>query len=420
MRRRTLAIIIAAVVVVAVLVVGVVRAGAQGTPNLPSITVGQLLQNVATKAHDTTALSGEFSWSNDLLGAGSLVSLGGSGGGGPSASLASVLNGGSGRVWLQDGKARIESQSDNGNGDVVAVTNGQTAWVWQAATNTATEYTLPSGAGATASPSPAPSFDPATAISRLIDRLAPTAKLEVSGQAVVAGQDTYTLTLTPTSPLTTFGSITVAIDGHHWVPLQVQVFAKGATKPVVSAGFTSVSYAPVSDGLFTFTPPSGATVVHKDLSNGLQGLRTPGAGQETPRIAGAKHVPLTLDQAKARAPFLLTPSSTPAGLDFKGAFVTPTGSGKQAHPPVAVLHYGTGFGSVFVVETPATAAQDKAVEQRLGQLSLLGKADVNGVPAIKLQTALGSALTFRQGDVRVVVAGIVPWSDLQQVAVGLQ
>ena len=415
-RHRTLAITLAVVVLAAALVVGVVRAGAQGTPNLPSISVQQLLQNVATKAHETSAVNGEFSWTNDLLGNGSLLSLGG---GQPGASLTSLLQGGSGRVWLQDGKARIESQSDNGNGDVVAVTDGHTAWTWQSATDTATEYTLPTGTGAKASPSPAPSVDPAAVISRLIERLSPTAKLEVTGQAVVAGQDTYTLTLKPTSPLTTFGAVTVAIDGHRWMPLQVQVFAKGGTDPVLSAGFTSVSYSPVADSLFTFTPPSGATVVHKDLSKAVQG-RQGGSQSEPSRQVGVAHEPLTLDQAKAKAPFLLTPSPTPTDLAFHGAFVTPTSTGPKAHPTVAVLHYGTGFGSALIVEMPASADQDKAVEQQLGQASVLGKTTVNGAPATKLQTALGSALTFKQGDVRVVVAGMVPWTDLQQLAGSLR
>jgi len=420
MRHRTLAIVITVAVLAALLVLGVVRAGAQGTPNLPSIGAQQLLQNVAIKAHDTTAINGEFSWTNDLLGSGSLLSLGG---GQPSTSLTSLLQGGSGRVWLQDGKARIESQSDNGNGDVVAVTDGHTAWTWQSATDTATQYTLPQPTG-TASPAPSPTVDPSAAIAGAIERLAPTATLSVSGQQVVAGQDTYTLTLTPTSPVTVFGRIDVAVDGQRWVPLRVQVFAKDGTTPALSAGFTSVSYQPVSDSLFTFTPPQGATVVHKDLRKSTQSLQGAGPSGATPQAVKAGHKPLTLAQAKAQAPFLLTPSSTPKGIAFTGAYVTPTampkGAGQQQHPPVAVLHYGTGFGSVVVVETPATAVQDQTIGRQLGQLSLLGKTTVNGVPATKVETSLGSALTFRQGDVRVAVAGMVPWSDLAQIAGSLQ
>ena len=51
---------------------------------------------------------------------------------------------------------------------------------------------------------------------------------------------------------------------------------------------------------------------------------------------------------------------------------------------------------------------------------MIGKATVNGTPAVRLQTSLGSVVTFRQGDVRVVVAGLVPWSVVDQVAGSLR
>jgi outer membrane lipoprotein-sorting protein len=420
MRRRTLFILIAVLALAAILIVGVVAAGAKSTSNLPAISAQQLLQNVATNAHKTTAVNGEFAWSNDLLGTSSLLSLGGNQ---TPSGLASLLQGGSGRVWLQDGKARIESQGQNG--DFIAVVYGTTAWTWDSMTNTATQYALPTpAAGSTAEPLPSPtaSIDPATAIADIIQKLAPTATLSVSGQEVVANQDAYVLKMTPVSPITTFGSVEVAIDGHRWVPLRVQVFAKGGSSAALSAGFKSVSYQPAADSLFAFTPPSGATVVHKDLSKSLQGIRQ---GTQTEPKAAQQHRPLTLAQAKTAAPFLLTPSSTPTGLEFKGAFVTPTapaGSGATAtkHPPVAVLGYGTGFGSVWVVETPASAQQDKQIEQQLGQLSMIGKTTVNGMSATKLQASLGSAVTFTQGGVRVVVVGLVPFNDITQIAGSLK
>ena len=435
MRRRTLTLIAAGAVIAVVLIVGVVTAGAQGPSSLPSITVSQLLQNVATKTHTTTAMSGEVVWSNDLLGGSSLLSLGGNQ---TPAGLSSLLTGGSGRVWAQNGKARLESQGQNG--DFVAVTNGATIWTWDSMTDTATQYAPPAGSGATASPSPSPqaNLDPATAIDALIRKLAPNATLSVAGQAVVAGRQTYTLTLTPTSPVTTFGSVRVAIDGRRWVPLRVQVFAKGDGSAVMSAGFKSVSFSIISDNLFGFTPPSGATVVHKQIGT-AQGAPLQGkAGKAGKAGVGAGHrAPLTLTQARAQAPFLLAPSSTPAGVSFRGAFVTPTPAKAQAaigsptaqqakmiallgkHPAVA-LDYGTGFGTVLVVESKTSAAQDAQVQQQLGQLSAIGKTTVNGMPATRLQTSLGSVVTFRQGDVRVIVAGFVPWSDLTQIAGGLQ
>ena len=274
MRRRTLFIVIASVVLAAILIVGVVTAGATGSSSLPTISVSTLLQNVASNASKTTAINGDFAWSNGLLGSTSLLSLGGSQ---TPTGLSSLLLGGSGRLWLQDGKMRLESQGQNG--DLVAIVNGTTAWTWDSVTSTATKYALPTPAADTSSPMAAPSnsLSPTTAIANLIAKLAPTATLSLGDQQVVAHRDAYILKLTPTSPTTTVAAIEVAIDGQRWVPLRLQVFAKGESGAVLSAGFASVSYKPVAAGLFSFTPPSGATVAHKDLSNSLQGLQSAAA-----------------------------------------------------------------------------------------------------------------------------------------------
>jgi outer membrane lipoprotein-sorting protein len=409
-------ILIAVVALAAILIVGVVTAGAKGSSKLPPISVQQLLQNVATNAPKTTAMNGEFAWSNGLLGTSSLLSLGGNQ---TPSGLSSLLLGGSGRLWLQDGKVRLESQGQNG--DLVAIVNGTTAWTWDSVTNTATQYALPSQAAGTSTPLPAPSssLDPASAIAALIDKLAPTATLSMGDPQVVAHQDAYILKLTPHSTTTTVGSIEVAIDGQRWVPLRVQVFAKGDSSAVLSAGFKSVSYMPASATLFAFTPPSGATLAHKDLSNSLQGLQSAAGAEPKAAQNATQHTPLTLAQAKTAAPFLLTPTSTPTGLEFQGTFVTPTTS-QGTTTKVAVLHYGAGFGSVLVVETPASAQQDRQIAQQLGQLSMIGKTTVNGTPATELQTSLGSAVTFTQGAVRVVVVGLVPLGDITQIAGSLK
>lgn len=445
MRRRIIALIVAGVVIAAALVVGVVRAGAQGPTSLPSITVSQLLQNIATQMRGTTAISGDVAWTNSLLGSTSLLSLGGNQ---TPAGLSSLLTGGSGRIWAQGGKVRLESQGQNG--DFVVVAGATTVWTWDSMTATATQYALParSGAMAPASPLPQTSIDPAVAIERLIQKLAPQATLGIGGQATVAGRKAYTLTLTPTSPVTTLGSVAVAIDGHRWVPLRVQVFAKGGGGAVLSAGFKTVSFAPLSAGLFTFTPPGGATIVHKNVGAGL-GSKAERAGAAADKggaigtgaadgKSGARHSPLTLAQAESQAPFLLTPAVTPTGIEFRGAFVTPAkalaaqapGGGLTAGQrralailakhPAAVLDYGSGFGTVLLIEAKISAAQDAQLQQQLGRVATIGKTTVNGLPATKLQTSLGSAVTFRQGDVRVVVAGLVPWGDVMQIAGSLR
>ena len=279
MRRRTLALIVAAGVLAVALVVGVVTAGAQGPSSLPSITVSQLLQNVAAKAQGTTAISGDFAWSNDLLGgASSLLSLSGNQ---TPAGLSSLLTGGSGRVWAQDGKVRLESQGQNG--DFVAV--GQRRHHLDLGFDDHDRHPVraaaATGGAAQALPSPETSLDPAVAIDRLIQKLAPTATLAVSGQTTVAGRETYTLTITPTSPVTSFGSVAVAIDGiagsrcgcRSSPRATARRCCRRALRPCPSdRSRTACSPSP---------RPSGATVVHQNVSAGqnLAGM-TGKAGRE--------------------------------------------------------------------------------------------------------------------------------------------
>ena len=228
MSRKVL-IPILIVVVAAAATIGVLAARAQGSTTLPEITPSQLLADVATKSHDTKSLSGDVSWSNGLLGDTSALNLGGAT---TPTGIASLLQGGKGRVWLQDGKVRLESQGQGG--DLVVTAADGSVWTYSSATNTATQYSAPAGTGGTESATPTPSasaFDPTAQIDQALQKLAPTAKLAVTGQESVAGQQSYILELTPTASSTTFGSLRVAIDGTTFVPLRIEVFAKGASTP---------------------------------------------------------------------------------------------------------------------------------------------------------------------------------------------
>ena len=95
---------------------------------------------------------------------------------------------------------------------------------------------------------------------RAILALAPYADVSVEGTAVVAGQPSYELVLTPTSTLTLIGRIAVSVDAKTRLPLQIQVFPRGSDSPAIEGGFISVSYDPIDPSMFAFTAPPGATV----------------------------------------------------------------------------------------------------------------------------------------------------------------
>ena len=413
-RKYLISFVLAALVAAAV--VGVAASRAQGGTTLPAISPAALLAKVAAAAAKSpTPVSGAVTWTNGLVPGSDLTNLLGGQGSAPS-SLAGLVMGGSGRLWVQPGHgARLEVQGSGS--DFVVVGGKDGVWTYSSATGTAVEYS-PAGGAAAPSVSPGPSaaaVDPLAAITKALERFASTGTVAVTGEQTVAGRQSYVLTVKPAAgATTTFGSLQVAIDGATYVPLQVQVFAKDDTTPTLSAGFTSVSYAKNDASLFSFTPPSGATVQHRTLP----AMTSTGGGLATEPQA-VRHAPLTLAQAQTRARSygltLALPAKT-AALPFAGATVTAARGGRGAS---AILHYGRGFGSMILVESTSPSG---GLTQQLAKLphGLLTTTSVGGAPAHELSTSLVDVIAWQRGPVTLLAGGMVPSSALRQFAAGVR
>jgi len=456
-RKRSL-IIIAVVVVLVVtgVTVGLVEARAQGEPRLAATTPARLLADMAQHAGDATVISGGVTWKNDVLGF-SMLSFGNRGPG----DLTALLSSGRGRVWVQDGKARLEIQGSLGDTTIVGDPTGM--WVYTSASNTATEYALPAdrkpdraeqGGGTASQPAVA---DPVQAIDDFIQKLAPAAALAVSEQVTVAGQSCYVLSLTPRATNTVFGSVKVAIDGTTYLPLKVDIYAKGVTEPVFTAGFTSVSYARAADDIFAFTPPPTAKVEHKMLT--LPAALTermdvdPSLGPdaaEGPMPVSPGHTPLTLAEAAVEAGFTpLTAQTDDPALAFGDAYVVPAreldlgsllgrsglGALGSAGPdadapdpdalgpdfsgpitlgPGVVQRYGEGFGTVMLVQVKAPAEVIAYLDLTLSAFPLLGRTTTGGKDLYQFNTSLGSAALWNDNGLLFAAAGSVSQTDLME------
>jgi hypothetical protein len=303
-----------------------------------------------------------------------------------------------------------------------------------------------------------------------VQKLAPTAAMAVSGQEKVAGRTCYLLSLVPEASNTVVGSVQVAVDGETYLPLRIEIYAKGEMQPVLSAGFTSISYSKIADDTLTFTPPANATVDHKTLSlpAGLTGVSGDTGDETTPSTApssaastASEQAPLTLAEAAAKVGFTpLAPQTTGAGLDFSGAFVIPAkqvdlqsvlsglgsglgmlGGGETDQPagassttssttaapaspsvtlpsgpvtlgPTLVLHYGQGFGSVVLVEAQLPANLLTQLEQTLANVPLVSRTTVAGGDVYQLNTSLGSVMLWDKDGLLLVAAGSVSQADL--------
>jgi len=453
--RLRLPLIIAALAAAALTVGLVAVAGADDDTELPPLTAPELLARMTSQDEGPASVSGELVWKNRLFG--DVPAFG-------DEAFADVLQSpllsdGSGRLWAQDRRVRFDAYTRSG--DQVAVVDGAagTAWVYDGVRDTATLYEVDRGSAdgaqepalgspATGAPLEAPTPE------RIAGMLAGAARfmaVEVTGESVVAGRDVYLLTMTPAAADTALGSVQAAIDGGTFVPLRVDVTARGADEPALSFGFERISYASVDDDVFAFSPPAGAEVARETIAlDGADHGDDPEGEDSADRPSreelgdAARRALLDLDQAGALVDFELRAAEGYTARDFRWAYVidgglpldaagapvfgdllgamgdpTATGDDGDGPPPeadaaaeggpAAVLLYGEGFGAIALAQTRTTPE----VRERLGELpALFAPGSAAGVPTRALLTPLGGAAVWEDGGVTFVAFGLVPGQDL--------
>jgi hypothetical protein len=112
-----------------------------------------------------------------------------------------------------------------------------------------------------------------------------------------------------------------------------------------------------------------------------------------------------LQAVQAAAPFPVVAPDTLVGLPRQDVRLVGNGDSKSA-----VVVYGQGLGAIVVVERQAQPGGNSGVMGSLPEVSL------NGVTAHELATQLGTALTWKQGEVSYVLAGSVPSAAAEAAA----
>ena len=286
-----------------VVVAGSVLSSAQAAPALPPRTPAQLIAAIAANKSVPSSLSGTITW-NAALGLPALPSAGGP------ASVPSLLAGShTVNVWYaRPGQFRLALPVTLGETDLRV--DGRQVWLWDSKTNTATHIKLSTGPAMVmpGRPVPLPSRVPlrrgkasqraTTSASRhatvslrktarqraavsqqtvsteivqaaptpqdvarsLLKAVGPTTVVSVQSNVMIAGRAAYQLVLAPKNPGSLIGRVSIAVDASRYLPLRVQVFARGAASPAFQVGFTALSFARPAAANFTFTPPPGAKV----------------------------------------------------------------------------------------------------------------------------------------------------------------
>ena len=303
-----------------------------------------------------------------------------------------LLAGASGRLWAsRDGRLRLELQSSQG--DVQVMSDGRTATIYDATSNTVYKVTLPQQRGKdTKQPDGVPS------VQRIEHAIAQITKdaVDLSGPIPgnIAGQPAYTVRISPKHDGGLIGAGELAWAAANGTPLRAAIYASGDPKPVLELKATDISFGPVAASDLDAGPPVGAKVSTIDL-----GGHDAGAGTDKPDVTGVQAV-------SAALPFKLSAPGKLVGLPRHEVRLVDVGGAKGA-----LVTYGAGLGGIAVLEQPATGAAPGSAQQgdHGGGLGLsLPTVSINGTPGQELATALGTVVRFDRGGVRYTLAGSVP------------
>jgi outer membrane lipoprotein-sorting protein len=317
-----------------------------------------------------------------------------------------ILQGASGRLWLSgDRHLRIELQSDNGDSQVIV--NGNAFWISDPTSNTVYEGRLPaSGADKTKS-----ADQGVPSVAKIQDELTKLMqRVNVSGAQPtdVGGQAAYRVKISPKHDGGLLGSARVAWDAFKGVPLEVGIYARGNSTPVIDVKATDISYGAVPASDFSVSPPSGAKVTRISTAG------TAGTAEKATK-AGRRttHVHVSGEVAVAsRVPFTLAAPRSLVGLPRHGVSLVDS-AGKAG----ALVTYGQNVGGMVVIEQKADAATSAKANTSGGPSGLsLPTVSINGSTGQELSTALGTVVRFTRGGVAYTVIGSVPAAAAEQAA----
>jgi outer membrane lipoprotein-sorting protein len=334
-------------------------------------------------------VSAQIQWTNHLLEGANLAS-----GGGEASQLTAspLISGASGRLWISKaGDVRLELQSEKG--DTQIYYDGHTVSMYDASSNTLYRYTppahvrkslaggdvlapgSPSGAssdGETSSDGKGTDHEPPSAakIEEAISHLDQHANVSGAIPTDVAGQAAYTVHISPKEGGSLLGGAELSFDAVNGVPLRAAVYSTESASPVLELAATSISYGPVEQSVFEFTPPANAKVEEVKLPEHHQGAHGEG-GQ----------------------------------------------NGEHEHPTVSTQ--GHGLSTIAVAEQKAKSSSSGGEESSQALPAGLPQVKIDGTSATELATELGTVLTFERAGVRYLVVGAVTPSAVEAVAKGL-
>jgi hypothetical protein len=348
-----------------------------GAPKPPKRSLASAL-HAALADRPVAGVSAQFTIDQNLLGAKS------------STISASPLQGATGSIWVGGGHVRLQIRSQAGTTELAY--DGRQLMLFDRKHHVA--YELPVSHDATTHK--APTVPTIAAIDQALAKVGREAILSGAIPSNIAGRPAYDVRMSPRRDGGLFGAFELAWDAAHRVPLRFAVYPRGSSTPAIAVTVTHIRYGPVASARLALVPATGTRIVHVHLPS------------RSELHADAKHAsPATGAAAVARAVgFRLAAPSTLAGLPQ--AEVRSVNLGKS---PAALVTYGHGLGTVFVLEQRAASGH--------GPLQSLPSASVNGTRGRELDTTLGSLVQFTRGGVTYTIVGSQPAATIMTAAQAL-
>jgi outer membrane lipoprotein-sorting protein len=336
-------------------------------PKPPKRSLASAVHHALT-AKPVTGLSAEFRVDQHLLS-------------GTSTSLSSnpLLAGATGRVWIGGGHARLVLSSQLGTTSIAF--DGHRVTLYNRKQHVA--FVLPVKHHERHGDATDHHVPSVSQISQALTRAAQFALISGAIPSNVAGQEAYTVHVSPRQNGGLFGEFDLAWDAAHGVPLRFAIFPRGSSTAAISISVTHIRFGKVAASDLSASVPAGTKVVRVHMPN-----RHDRSAQHRPNMTTA------VGQAVASraAGFTVAAPRTLAGLPQRQVRAIGVGS----HRAVLVT-YGRGLGTVFVLEQRKTGKDTP--------LSALPTVTVNGIRAHELDTTLGSVIQWSRGGITYTIAG---------------
>jgi outer membrane lipoprotein-sorting protein len=402
--QRLLAIIAGLVIAVAG-GTAIAFAAAGGGPVPPRESLANALHQ-AGAAPAVSALSARISFTNNLIDSTALQ------GSDP------ILSGASGRLWLSTTTHQLRLELQGANGDAQIVVKNGTFSIYDPMSNTVYKGTLPTESGGSNSGKAGTDTIPSVAqIQSELQQLAQHIDIAGPYPRNVAGQPAYKVVLTPKHSGGLLGSVQLAWDATHGVPLGIAIYSVNSSTPVLELKATHISYGAVSAGVFKVSPPAGAKVVRVSTPAGHAAAHAKvakAAGKSKRGKHAAKPAtPVTgVAAVRAHVPFTLAAPNKLDGLPRQSAQLLDWGGS-----PAALVTYGQGLGGIAVIEQTASGQASPGSQSGGNQGGLnLPTVSINGHSAQELPTALGTVLRLSSAGVEYTVLGSVPPAAAEMAA----